>query len=49
MKIVRNYLFEVIDYHREIDNFKKMLTVNKKNFMTTPNSSSISVNVDESF
>lgn len=51
MKVVRNYLFEVINYHREVENFKKVLTVNKKNFMTTPNSAQIETpaNVDESF
>jgi hypothetical protein len=34
--MIRSYLFEVINCEREIQNFKKLFIINKKNFMTAP-------------
>lgn len=38
---MRNYLFEVISWEAELDNYRKAFIVNKKNFMTTPSSASL--------
>jgi hypothetical protein len=37
MKMIKSYLFEVINCELEIQNYKKIFIINKKNFMTAPN------------
>lgn len=40
MKMIKSYLFELINSQKEVENYKKALNVRKKNFMTTPSNSS---------